>query len=824
MQPLQKTFRALSLKSKIRFYILSIAGLTLLAVSGYLIFSIRSISKHSAVSITDEMVLNHAKDITKSLSKDISFVSSIASASKFYFDKDIPSKDSLMKRLLVNLAQDNPQYKAVWLTLEYASFNPLASQTGRKLFAAELADGRLDFALEDRNMKGEDSNGLYEQVKAKPALTVLDPYFDTNSKGKNSLVTSVIAPISSGGTFAGIAGVDFSLSSYAGLASEIRPYDGTIAFIFTSNGYIVSHTNQALVGKLFGETGKDGQQQVVLDSVRSGKGIRYDETIEGVPYYTRVVPISIGNDGKCWALGISIPKSEIYHAANRVTLIAVLLCLLGLASIVISTSIFSRRLTVPIEGLTRAIKRLAKGEISEANKLALTTRDEIGEMADSVNSLIDGLKGTATFAENIGEGKLDTHYTLLGDNDFLGKSLLDMRQNLVASRQEAERRKVEDEKQAWATNGIARFAELLRENNHDIRELSFSIVKNLVSYLNAVQGGLFVINDADTSDVYLEMTACFAYDRRKLHQARIEIGEGLVGRCFYEKEPIYLLDIPQDYVTITSGLGDARPCSLLLVPLKLNDTVSGVVELASLRPIEEYQIRFVEKVAESIASTLTGVRVNIQTSELLARTQQQAEEMAAQEEEMRQNLEELTSTQEEMARVHDEQVRAKDLLAHEQLLFNNLLASVPDLVYYKDLNFRITHCSKSLLDKNGNTINEVVGKTDVERFGEVGYRTLDDEQEIVRTGKPMLNVEESFTYPDGRVEWLNTSKMPLHNVDGKIIGTFGITRDITAVKTLSEELRQEKEKHEASARHIDELMNENRQLKHQVKALEVQQN
>jgi len=818
MLSFRKAFQQLSLKAKIQFYVLSLAGFVLLAVSVYLTFSIKAISKRSAIAITDEMVLNHAKDITKNLNKDISFASSVASTSKFYLDKSIASKDSLSKRLLLSLANDNLQYKSVWFTLEYSVFDPTnASKTGRKLFAAEMIDGKMVFTLEDRNMKGEDANGLYDQIKAKPSLTVLDPYFDTNAKGQQSLVTSIIAPVSYKGQFAGVAGVDFSLSSYVDLAKNINPYPNTRAFVFTSNGYIVSHSNESLIGKQYSEMAKEAkQQQVVTDGIKAGKSIKYDEDIEGVAYYTSIVPISIGSDGKYWALGISIPKGEMYREATRITLIAAFLCLVGLILIVISTNIFSRRLTVPIGQLTRAIKKLAKGEVSEANKLSLSNRDEIGEMAESVNSLIDGLKETAAFAESIGRGNLSTSYTLLSANDYLGKSLVDMRDSLERSNNEAARRKVDDEKNAWATNGIAKFAELLRENNHNVRELSYSIVKNLVRYLDVVQGGLFILNDVNADDIHVEMAACFAYDRRKLHESRLEVGEGLVGRCFYEKESVYLLDIPQDYITITSGLGDRRPSSLLLVPLKLNNEVHGVIELASLTEIDDYKIRFVEKVAESIASTLSSVRINIRTSELLVQTQQQAEEMVAQEEEMRQNLEELQSTQDEMSRIHDDQVHVQEQLAEEQLLFSNLLKFTPDLVYYKDVNCRITRVSKSLLDKNEQPLSSIIGKTDIDRFGEVGYKTLADEKEILQTGIPKINVEEQFTYPDGTVEWLNTSKMPLVDVDGRIIGTFGITRDITSIKMAEGKLLAAMESSNEYRRQVEELTAENAVLKKQV--------
>ena len=255
------------------------------------------------------------------------------------------------------------------------------------------------------------------------------------------------------------------------------------------------------------------------------------------------------------------------------------------------------------------------------------------------------------FIENLRQGNLETSLTNVDENDKLSQSLNRLRDYLIKNRKEEEQRRVEEEQRNWVTQGLAQFGEILRGNNDNLEELSYNIIKYLVSYLRINQGGVFLLNNTgDEAEKVFEMTSCVAFDRKKFADKIVKWGEGLIGRCAQEKQTIYITDIPDDYINITSGLGDSNPRSILIVPLKVNEEIHGVIELASFKEFQSFEIGFVEKTAESIASTISTVKINIQTTNLLKETQMQAEKMQQQEEELRQNLEEMQATQEESDR------------------------------------------------------------------------------------------------------------------------------------------------------------------------------
>lgn len=307
-----------------------------------------------------------------------------------------------------------------------------------------------------------------------------------------------------------------------------------------------------------------------------------------------------------------------------------------------------RSLVLPLNHIKKILLSMSKGILP--GKKIKETSDEIGEMSKALNELVTGLKALSGVALEIGRGNYDSNFKPLSDDDVLGNSLLRMRDDLKAAVIEDAKRKREDEQRNWASSGVAMFSDILRQNNDKLDVLSYDVIRNLVKYLDANQGGIFLINDNDKADVFLELVSCYAFNRKKHLQKRVEMTEGLIGRCILEKESIYLTDIPENYIKINSGLGDANPRCILIVPLALNEKIFGVIELASFNQIQPYQIEFVEKIAEIVTSTLSAVKINMQTTKLLEQSKLQAEELAAQEEEMRQNMEELRATQEESYR------------------------------------------------------------------------------------------------------------------------------------------------------------------------------
>ncbi|HXG49715.1 MAG TPA: ATP-binding protein, partial [Methylomirabilota bacterium] len=155
-----------------------------------------------------------------------------------------------------------------------------------------------------------------------------------------------------------------------------------------------------------------------------------------------------------------------------------------------------------------------------------------------------------------------------------------------------------------------------------------------------------------------------------------------------------------------------------------------------------------------------------------------------------QRTRELAAVNADLARQNDEHRRTEEALMRQRRLVDTLMESIPDHIYFKDQHSRFLRVSRSMARMFGAASSEeVAGKTDFDFFtAEHASRARQDEEEVMRTGVPLVGREEKETWPDGSVTWVSTTKQALRDATGRVIGTFGISRDITARKLAEEEL------------------------------------
>lgn len=308
---------------------------------------------------------------------------------------------------------------------------------------------------------------------------------------------------------------------------------------------------------------------------------------------------------------------------------------------------FSREFTKNTTRIRDNIVQLSQGQYPE--EAEVTSIDEFGESQQALNNLIERVKTAATFAGRIGNGELTTQYDQRYNDDVLAKALMTMHEKLKETAEE-------DEKRNWSTQGLADFGELLRKQEQDVEKFADQVLSFIVKYSKSNQGRLYIVQE-DSEAKYLKLISAYAWDKKKYLEHKISLGEGLAGQCWQEGQPVYMTEVPENYVVITSGLGYATPRNIFILPLKINEETYGVIEVASLKKYEDHEKELIKKLSASLASAISTVTINERTKTLLAQTQQQAEEMRAQEEEMRQNMEELSATQEEMSRKEREYLK-----------------------------------------------------------------------------------------------------------------------------------------------------------------------
>lgn len=339
-------------------------------------------------------------------------------------------------------------------------------------------------------------------------------------------------------------------------------------------------------------------------SFRSSRQIKKGEMGHNVPEYLATIAqeehsgtnITVDDDGGemlishapldipslNWSILAAMNVSEV-KAPVQTLLMTLLWVVLVLAVIVVVLALLTARTMItPIQNLMETTKKIVGGDWSA--RVDVQGSDEIGKLGTIFNQM--------------------TGYT---------------------------------EEQYWLQSSLAQFSEIIQKSGSP-KELAQQLVGQLADLLEVGHGAVYVL---DTESHRYTLLGSFAYSERKNLSNSFAEGEGLVGQCALERKTILLRNAPDNYITIHSGLGEAKPLTILAVPVLFQNMVLAVVELASFNPISSIQRSLLEKLTTMVGLGLENQFRSKRTQELLTQTQAQAEEMASQQEALKKSNEEL---------------------------------------------------------------------------------------------------------------------------------------------------------------------------------------
>jgi signal transduction histidine kinase/CheY-like chemotaxis protein/HAMP domain-containing protein len=281
------------------------------------------------------------------------------------------------------------------------------------------------------------------------------------------------------------------------------------------------------------------------------------------------------------------------------------------------------------------------------------------DLTDNVNQLAANLtnqvRAISDVATAVTEGDLTRQVGVEASGEVA--VLKDKLNEMIRNLRETTRQNTE---QDWLKTNLERFTRML-QGQRDLATVSSMILSELAPLLSAQHGVFYTLGSMNGSggEQVLRYQAGYGYKERKHLSNEFRLGEGLVGQCAQEKERILLTDVPGDYVTINSGLGESPPLNIIVLPILFEGSVRAVVELASFSRFSATHQAFLDQLTESIGLVLNTIEANTLTETLLKQAQSQAQELTSRQEDLRSSNEDLAKQASRLAEQNIE-VEAKN--------------------------------------------------------------------------------------------------------------------------------------------------------------------
>jgi PAS domain S-box-containing protein len=419
-----------------------------------------------------------------------------------------------------------------------------------------------------------------------------------------------------------------------------------------------------------------------------------------------------------------------------------------------------------------------------AGAIAGKKASEIKDKSDRKISYYEStLNRTVDFVQQIEKRNLNTPFVSVNGEKVLESAMEAMRKSILnASQKEFEINEI---------NRIASETSALLQSFSNLDQLSEETITFLVRKLdNVIQGAFYIVEGEVEQEKVITMKASYAYSRKKHLRGQFKFAQGLVGQAAVEKDIIIRTEIPDDYLTITSGLlGERKPRTLIISPLITNDTVYGVIELASLHNFTHLQYNLIKELSAIIARTIANVRINLRTYNLLQDSEKMSAELRYQKKQLMQNAEDLIKTQDELRRSNvklEEQIQE---VHNTNKRSHVLLENAKEVITIFSEDQKIIYVSPSIKSIMGYYPEELLGKEDIDNI-----HPLDSERfrKLLKDLKSFPEKELTLQYryftKDGEVIWMEATGKNLLS-DNVIRGLVINSSDISEQRNAAKEQR-----------------------------------
>jgi PAS domain S-box-containing protein len=406
-------------------------------------------------------------------------------------------------------------------------------------------------------------------------------------------------------------------------------------------------------------------------------------------------------------------------------------------------------------------------------RIANKNRNYLHQILLERNHLI---QKNAELANRIGRGDFNVETEDIDEKDNLGSALLLMLNNLKET-------SIREAEQSWIARGKEAVSDVLRQQNN-IADLAFNTLVSLINYTEMVQGAFYIYDDEKQKLINI---TTYAYGRKKHINQEFNVGQGLAGQAAFEKELIYRTEVPDNYITISSGIiGDKKPSTILISPLISDEKLQGVIEMASIyEKLPNKTVMLIEELSSIIAQTLFNLKVNARTEKLLKDSQKLTNSLKANEDVLRQNAKDMKHTQLELQRSNRNLAAQIEEVEKGQKRIHSLLENASEVITIYDQTGIVQYVSPSVKNILGYDTDEMMGTNRFERGESI---LLEAFKELIENPKITKTFEYRYEKKNHGIVWLETTGRNL--IDNPAIGGIIFnTRDITVRKVAEEAQR-----------------------------------